>query len=241
MKKTRKTLQREYDIKHADIPRDYEERLGWMYDHFHITDAKAQEILRYREAMINQFVYRSFTIVLYEDPVGAERPRARITKSNVVSAARQDPYSVHIYSPHAKENHTYMKRVIDNMELEELEQIICTPCIVDYYAYKETPGYYDTTRKFLAEIGLDRPMVKPDWDNLGKAYSDMYNSNVWLDDAFTVDGAVHKYYSILPRVEITLGFLNMVYNRYQYRNITNRVDFDKDTMELDYFKLNGGL
>lgn len=239
VKKTRKARLDEYNNKYSEIPRDYEERLAWMYDKFHVTDTKAEEILRFRSAMINAYVYKWFTIVLYEDPFGAERPRATICKRNVVSMAKISPRDIHIYSPHAKENHIYMRRVLDDIELDELDQIICTPCVVDMYAYKPTPAYYNTVYKFLAEMGLDRPITKPDWDNIGKAYSDMYNSNVWLDDAFTTDGSVHKYYSILPRVEIKLGFLNMVYNKHQYTNITNRTDFDPDTMNLDYFKLGG--
>ena len=237
MKKSRKARQKEYDLKYSDIPRDYEERLSWMYDHFNVTDAKAREILAYRESMVNTFVYKTFTIVLYEDPVGAERPRARITKSNAIPMAKISPANVHIYSPHAKENHTYMRRVLDDMELEELNQLICTPCVIDFYAYKQTPKYYNVTQTFLAEIGLDRPITKPDWDNIGKAYSDMYNANVWLDDAMTTDGCVHKYYAILPRVEIRLSFMNMVYNKHQFNSIINRVDFDPNTMSLDYFKM----
>lgn len=236
-KKTRKILQKEYEEKYSDIPRDYEERLNWMYDTFHVSPAKAEEILRYRDAMIRSYNYKTFTIVLYEEPIGAERPRARIMKSNIISAAKADPINIHIYSPHAKENHMYMKRVIDDIELEELDQLICTPCIVDYFSYKRTPSNYNTTMKFLAELGLDRPLNKPDWDNIGKAYSDMYNANVWLDDVLTTDGSVHKYYSLLPRVEIRLSFLNMVYNKHQYNQIVGRKDFDPDTMTLDYFKL----
>ena len=62
-------------------------------------------------------------------------------------------------------------------------------------------------------------------DNIEKVYADMYNSNVWLDDALTVTGHIEKFYSILPRVEIDLNYLNVVYNKKQYENITNRKDF----------------
>lgn len=234
---SRKARLDQYNRKYSDIPRDYEERLAWMYDKFNITEKKEQEILRFRAKMINTFVYRWFTVILYEDPFGAERPKATISKRNVVSMAKISPRDIHIYSPHARENNIYMKRVLDNMELDELDQLICTPCVIEMSAYKPTPNYYNTVYKFLAELGLDRPITKPDWDNIGKAYSDMYNSNVWIDDALTVDGIVHKYYSILPRVEIKLGFLNMVYNRHQYDNIRKRVDFDPDYMDLDYFKM----
>ena len=85
----------------------------------------------------------------------------------------------------------------------------------------------------MAEIGLNRPIVKPDWDNIGKLYSDMYNSNVWIDDALTIDGTVSKYYSILPRVEIDLGYLNAVYCKQQYLNIISRKDYEEN-MNLTY-------
>ena len=80
----------------------------------------------------------------------------------------------------------------------------------------------------MAEIGLDRPITKPDFDNIAKLYSDMYNSNVWLDDCLTIRGSVDKFYSILPRVEIDLRFLNGVYNKHQYNNIINRKDFTEN-------------
>jgi hypothetical protein len=67
----------------------------------------------------------------------------------------------------------------------------------------------------------------------------MFNANVWLDDTLVIDGAIHKYYSVLPRIEIRLRYLNMVYNRYQYNSITNRVDYNEE-YNLQYFHLNGG-
>lgn len=55
----------------------------------------------------------------------------------------------------------------------------------------------------------------------------MYNHNVWLDDSLVKKGTVEKFYSILPRVEIKLRYLNCVYNKYQYNMITNRKDFQE--------------
>ena len=72
-----------------------------------------------------------------------------------------------------------------------------------------------------------RPEIKkPDFDNIAKKYSDMYNYNIWLDDSQVIDGEVHKYYSILPRVEIYLRYMNVVYNKHQYNTITSRKDYD---------------
>ena len=54
----------------------------------------------------------------------------------------------------------------------------------------------------------------------------MFNANIWLDDQFVIDGEVHKYYSILPRVEIFVNYLNCVTNKYNYDQITNRKDYN---------------
>ena len=60
----------------------------------------------------------------------------------------------------------------------------------------------------------------------------MYNGNIWIDDALVMDGSVHKYYSILPRVEIRVRFLNMLYNKYQYVSVQHRLP---DRTDLRYF------
>ena len=113
----------------------------------------------------------------------------------------------------------------------QFNQQLCTPLEITYDAFFKTPSGFNKVDTVLAEVGLVRPLTKPDWDNIGKKYSDMYNSNIWLDDSFVVSGTVNKYYSILPRVEIRLKYLNMVYNRYQYNAIRNRILGD-----VDYFK-----
>ena len=120
-------------------------------------------------------------------------------------------------------------------EFEALDQMICTPCTVDINMYFKTPSYFNKTQTILAEIGLERPITKPDFDNGAKKYSDMFNANVWLDDTLVIDGSVHKYYSVLPRVEIGLRYLNMLYNNHQYKSITNRVDY-KTEYNVNYFK-----
>ena len=61
----------------------------------------------------------------------------------------------------------------------------------------------------------------------------MFNKNVWLDDTQVVDGSVHKYFSILPRIEIRISYLNMLYNRHQYKSLSNR---EEDAIDTNYFR-----
>ena len=75
----------------------------------------------------------------------------------------------------------------------------------------------------LAEMGMIRPLSKPDFDNVEKKYSDMYNGNIWIDDSIVISSSFNKYYSELPRIEITLRYMNMLYNKYQYKSISKRL------------------
>ena len=103
--------------------------------------------------------------------------------------------------------------------------------MVDYAAFIKTPRSFNAKDTYLAELGCIRPICKPDFDNLEKKYSDMYNANIWIDDSLVIKAVVNKKYSILPRVEIRLRYLNMLYNRYQYKSMIDRAG-----KEVDYFE-----
>ena len=128
-------------------------------------------------------------------------------------------------------------RVFKQEHLGHLEQLLYTPCDIEYRAYFPTPSYYNKTQIFLAEIGVDRPLIKPDFDNIEKSYSDAFTGNVWIDDIVVVDATFRKYYSVLPRMEIDLKYSNQLCNKYQYKAIIKRKDLPEN-MSIDYF---GGI
>lgn len=224
--KSRKQKAKLYESKYSEIPRDYIERLSWMYDKYHITKAKAEEILRAKYNILSSLYYSDdILVVLYEEPEGSPRPRARyVNKSNLTSYAKSDPGYIQVYSLTGASDRKFMKRLIDDNDLMKLDHLICTPCDVEYNTFSKTPSSYNTINTFLSEVGIIRPISKPDFDNMEKKYADMYNGNVWIDDALVQDAAIHKYYSILPRVEIRLKFLNLLYTKYQYEQIIKRVE-----------------
>ena len=235
-RKTREQKHDEYEEKFGCIPIDYEQRLNWLYDSLHITDAQAFNILNKRDFMMESLRFFDTKIVLFEVPEGSPRPRFRIVnRKNLSNMALSNPNFVHVYSLTGKEDNQFMRRLMSQEDFNALDQMICTPCIVDIDAYFKTPSVFNKEDIILAEIGLHRPITKPDWDNIGKKYSDMFNSNVWLDDIMVIDGSIHRYYSVLPRVEIRIRYLNMLYNRHQYSAITKRVDYD-ESYNVQYFK-----
>ncbi len=221
-RKTRKYKQDEYEKKYSDIPLDYNKRLSWLYDKLNITDKDEQDILLKRNILISNLFYYDFNIILNEIPEGTPRPRFRITRSNYGSTAANFPEFVRVYSLTGKEDQIFMQKLIGN-DLIQLDRLISTACNIDICTFTETPKNFNKADKILSEIGLIRPLQKPDWDNIEKKYSDMFNSNIWLDDTLVVDGSIHKYFSVLPRVEIRIKYLNMVYNKYQYDRIFPRI------------------
>lgn len=227
--KKRKQKSEEYELKYSHIPKDFMERLQWMYHEYHINERMEQEILAKRDAMLASLSFQEFFIILYEEPEGTPRPRFRLINRRNVSAI-QSPF-IHVYSITGSDDQRFMKRLVDDEDFFGFNQLLSTPLEIIYDCYFKTPSAFNRTDVFLAETGIIRPITKPDWDNVGKKYSDMYNSNIWLDDSFVVSGTVNKYYSILPRVEIRLRYLNMLYNKYQYKAIEDRV-----LGEVDYFK-----
>lgn len=234
-RKSRNLKHEEYVHKYSHIPVDFKERLNWLYDTLHISETQAFDILAKRDSMINSLKYYDTNIILFEVPEGAPRPRFRlINRKNLANMAMANPNFVHVYSPTGREDQVFMKRLVTQEDFNILNQMICTPCMIDINAYLKTPAQYSKEDTIIAEIGLIRPIVKPDWDNLCKKYSDMFNMNVWLDDTLVIDGSIHRYYSVLPRIEIRLRYLNMVYNKQQYLNITGRANYD-ELYDLRYY------
>lgn len=233
--KTRKQKAALYDAKYAEIPRDFQERLNYMYTKFKMNPSKVDNIFSIRNQVLDTFHYSDeIYIILYEEPEGSPRPRARlVTKNNITSLAKQNPNHIQIYSLTGASDKAFFKRLVTENEMYQVDQLICTPCMVRYEAYFHTPSSFNTTDTYLAELGIIRPITKPDFDNIEKKYSDMMTGNIWLDDALVIESSMSKYYSILPRVEIRLRFLNLLYNKYQYDSISKRLT---DNSNVDYFK-----
>ena len=74
----------------------------------------------------------------------------------------------------------------------------------------------------LAELGWIRPITKPDWDNLGKTYSDMIQSTLLEDDSLIIEGTSKKYYSLKPRIEIHIEWADEHDCPYNYNKLRKK-------------------
>lgn len=212
------------------IPKDYQERINWIIDTYKISDAKLKDIIDTKNKMLQQMYYMpELFVVIYEIPEGSPRPRARFIKSkgnNILANARSNPGFIQVYSITGAADKKFMQEFKTNSDFDFLESLIYTPCSVKYDAYFKTPSIFNSKEKILAELGMIRPLSKPDFDNVEKKYSDMYTGNIWVDDSIVIESNFNKYYSELPRIEITLRYMNMLYNKYQYKSVSKRLGLD---------------
>lgn len=212
------------------IPKDYQERINWIIDTYKISDAKLKDIIDTKDKMLQQMYYMpELFVVIYEIPEGSPRPRARFIKSkgnNILANARSNPGFIQVYSITGAADKKFMQEFKTNSDFDFLESLIYTPCSVKYDAYFKTPSIFNSKEKMLAELGMIRPLSKPDFDNVEKKYSDMYTGNIWVDDSIVIESNFNKYYSELPRIEITLRYMNMLYNKYQYKSASKRLGLD---------------
>ena len=224
----------EYDQKYGHIPKDYISRLEYLYTILNIDDKKSDEILMARKNFIDSTYYQTIRIIMYEMPEYTPRPRARLVhKNGILNAVTGGNDFIQVYSITGRQNREYMK-MFTKENLQELDQLLCTPCDIEYKTYFPTPSYYNKIQVFLAEIGLDRPLIKPDFDNIEKSYADSFTGNIWIDDIVVVDAIIRKYYSILPRVEIDLKYANQLCNYHQYKSMIRRKDYTEE-MNINYF------
>ena len=235
--KNRKQKQKEYEEKYSMIPNDYGERLAWMDDKYKLNDGLRDQIMDRAFNIINNLEFYDFLIVLYMVPEGTPRHRYRlITPKNYMSAAISSPY-VHVYQPRAGDDANYLHRLVDT-EVIQLQQFIQTPFACNINAFFPTPSNYTRSDVFIAEMGLDFHIKKPDPDNIEKKFLDMFNETIWLDDNMCFSGRVNKLYSIKPRVEIQIRYANCAMNKYQYNHIVSRVGYREDE-PITYLDKNG--
>lgn len=70
-------------------------------------------------------------------------------------------------------------------------------------AHFPVPASWSKKKRREALLGIVRPTVSPDWDNIAKV-CDAANKLIWDDDRQIVEGAVIKRYSDKPLLRITV-------------------------------------
>ena len=183
----------DYHVKYDNIPRDYMERLAWLSQEIGFNQKHMEDLL----AKINQLTqvqWNEVTYIFYMIP--KPTPRPKLAKNTFV-----------FYVNGAKMN----KEIFENFvrHHSEMEAVISTPCMLDTKVYIQTPSSMSIEEKLAAELELIHNVNAPDWDNLGKTYSDMVQDVLVSNDSIVFKGTVQKFYSILPRIEVNVKFMTI--------------------------------
>lgn len=182
----------EYLKKYNIIPKDFCERFEFLIKFLKLSLKDIEEVQRRIKNFCNMKWSRvGFTI--YLEPAATPRPR-------MVFKSRRT------YVPNAKNNNDLFKEFKDTC-MNDIEPIV-TPCCINIKAYFPIPNTMTKVEKVLAELGFIPHISKPDWDNLGKTYSDMIQPHILVDDSLIYESKVTKLYSFKPRIEIDIKYMN---------------------------------
>lgn len=174
---------------------------GELIDHLErLLDLNPQKVkLMEKEIQSIPWKERSYTFFIV--PKGTPRPRTG---------------GHHFYVKGAAQLKRTFKRALKD------DGIICTRCSYELKAYLPTPiGSMNKMEILLAEKGLIRPLVTPDWDNLAKTYTDCLQSVILLNDNLINPGSVEKFYSIKPRIEICIRYQTQFDSMYNKKKTLN--------------------
>lgn len=179
-------IEKNYQKLYGNISNDPEERIHSLEARFR---EKNHQILVKEIQRINNIKWHKETFVIYLLPKATPRPRL-------------GKYGT-FYVKGSKENKKVFEKYLLNLDIP----MIYTPTIFCCKSFFPIPKSMNMIEKVLAEMGLIRPISKPDWDNVGKAYSDMLQGFLIYDDALIIEGSSKKYYSLKPRIEITISYM----------------------------------
>lgn len=177
-------LEKEYNEKYGHLPDTKEGRIQFLKELYRLRDDAVEE----EKKRIANIPWKSLQFTLNLEPKPTPRPR----------------YSIKIHGFYVKgaaENKKYFESIMNQYE------VACTRTEFIVEIYQPTPNAMKPFEKLLAEEGFVRPETDKDWDNFGKAYSDMIQGILLTNDCTITMGRVEKYYSIKPRVVIIVNYM----------------------------------
>lgn len=215
--KSRKELEKEYNKIYGEISLDVYERLkNKLGEDFneHLLQCALDRI---KETNKN-IEYHMIKFTFYEEPKQTHRARANYDKKIM-------------YVPNAKSNSKAIEKFI--LDLKEDIQIVCTPIKIFLKAYCPMPNTINPLDMVLYETEHDYAIGKPDFDNILKAYCDMIQKHIILDDDIISASSFEKYFSLKPRVKLIIMYTNGYASEYAYNKITSRKSYKQLKNNID--------
>ena len=203
-----------YAEKYRNIDSDLKKRIYEYIESHRFSSKDFEELDKDIDRILN-IDKEIIKIVLDIIPEPTPRPRLNFRNGN-------------FYVSNAKTNNEFFRVLVSKEEL--LQDKIYTPVTFTCNTYFPIPSGMNKKEVILAELGLIKPPITKDWDNLGKTYSDMVQKWLLINDGLITKGTSEKFWSLKPRVEITLEYLTEFDCKYNERLIT------KSKSYIDSFK-----
>lgn len=202
---------KEYEMKYGEIPKDYIKRFINLLRN---NKVKEKDIKKIRERMksILHMPTEEISFIIYMTPKATPRPRL----------GRSGRFYVKGAFDNSKIFKNFMETQFPDMH------IITTPCVFNVDLYLPIPSGMSRLDKILAELKMIKVISKPDWDNLGKTYSDMVQKHLLMEDSLVYDARVRKFYSSKPRIELTIKYDTMYDSQYSKKKIESWKYYDTD-------------
>lgn len=195
--------EKEYTKEFGNVPKDFAGRLDYILKDIKLSRVKAtlyDELNR-----INNIKWKTLSYTIYLLPKATPRPR--LGKSGI------------FYVKGSNNN----KKIMDNfMKMQDIT-LITTSVKFKCVTYYPIPKSMSPMEKILAELGLIRPLSKPDWDNVAKTYCDMMIGYLIYDDSQIIEGVSSKYYSSKPRIEIDIDYMEDFDSNFNRKKLERKV------------------
>ena len=204
-----------YQDEYGKVSNDHLERIYNFLDG--VNDKQLTGIRNDIENNLNT-KWKSISFIFYFIPKAT--PRARLSG-----------FGKHFYVADAMNNRKLMEKYV-KQELSDFN-VITTACKFYCDCYFPIPKTMNKSEKLRAELKLVNNLTKPDWDNLGKTYSDMIQNTIIMDDSLIIEGRVRKFYSSKPRIEITIEYADRYDSKYNMKNITRRTQYLDNIDKVD--------
>lgn len=188
-------LRREYEKEYGHIGKTPSARMDSLLNEIYPPGRPRKFHLRVADEIkrISRIPWLHTGFTFYLVPKATPRPRQTTLKNGRMI----------FYVKGANDHKQFLKEYLQNEDISLIE----TPIKFDCKTYLPIPKSMPPVTKICAEFGLVRPVGKPDWDNLAKTYCDMIQDLIIADDKLIVDGRLRKFYSVKPRVEIDLFYM----------------------------------
>ena len=184
-----------------------------LYAHLPNTDKELEDYIREKYRVNQDKVDK-----MKDDIIGLEWKQIHLILPIIPKPTPRPRYTSkgHMYVKGAAEHKQFFQAILDEHD------IIFTTTKIDIDVYLPIPtSSMNSSEILLAQQGFIRPIGGGDWDNIAKTYCDMMQGVLISNDNIIIEGSLRKWYSIKPKVKISLMYQENFDSKYNERKVTN--------------------